>query len=702
MPDSEICSRCLKAKTVTPGSIGGLYEVCTCSTASGIEQQAITVLICNICKKHINRGRQGSFTQWVFRPVLCECETPEVIQTVELIDRDKLVAESSEVSDEPELTVDGFPSERFSPRRKLGSGATSEVFLSRDRFLRKDVSVKLLRWLNDETVVAFQNEARVNASLKHENIVEVLDFGTSSDGVPFLVQEYIEGITLEEYLVEHGPLDTGEAVSFFAEIADALVYAHSKGILHRDLKPTNILMIDSEDRLSPKLIDFGIAHVREGTSTREGIEVAGTPRYMSPDTASGRTYDARSELYSMGCVMYAALTGGHPPFDGETSLEIISMHSSHQPEPIDIGTPTGESLERTIFRCLEKLPENRYQSAQELKEALLSGSDMPAASEPERMGASAGSTRVIIIALLAITAISVTATGALLASRTIAKNETAKSRVLEKKDENWQTESLSKALIESAVTPNANSPRKYLESVKSDPQVKKANFFMCDLTDRDLEFIGEKKLENLNLSYNPVTDTTMKRLENMDTLETLILRAVNITDKGIESIAKLPRLKKLTISAIPLTTRAFDAISKIRSLESFYMEAFNNLTSEDVKKLRVLPKLDMIYLARCNISPSIAREIAGLPHLTIADLPNCKVATGSLANLARSTSLTDLDLTGCDFPPEELMALSRLKGLQRLSVMNCPKADRKVIKQLKAARPDLKIYCSDKNTEVLP
>ncbi|MGD9681192.1 MAG: protein kinase [Candidatus Obscuribacterales bacterium] len=701
MPDTEICSRCLKAKTVSPGSIGGLYEVCNCSTASGVEQQAITVLICNICKKHIDKGRQGSFTQWVFRPVLCQCENPEVIQTVELIDRDKLIAESSEIDDYPELDVDGFPSDRFSPRRKLGSGATSEVFLSRDRFLRKDVSVKLLRWLNDETVVSFQNEARVNASLKHENIVEVLDFGTSTDGVPFLVQEYIEGITLEDYLSEHGPLEAGEAVSFFAEIADALTYAHGKGILHRDLKPSNILIIDSEDRLSSRLIDFGIAHMREGTSTREGIEVAGTPRYMSPDAASGRAYDARSEIYSLGCVMYAALTG-YPPFDGETSLEIISMHSSHQPEPIDIDTPAGESLERIIFRCLEKEPENRYQSAQELKEALLGGSDLPAAAEPERMEASAGATKKIIFALIAITAISVTATGALLASRTIVKKEPSKSSRMKDQDETWQTESLSKALIESAVTPHANSPREYLESVKSDPQVKEANFFMCDLTDRDLEFIGEKKLEILNLSYNPVTDITMKRLEKMDTLETLILRAVNITDGGIESIAKLPRLSKLTISAIPLTTRSFDAISKIRSLESFYMEAFNNLTPEDLKKLRALPKLDTIYLARCNISAPIAREIAELPHLTNAYLPNCIVAAGSLANLARSTSLSELDLTGCDFPPEELMTLSRLKGLKRLSVMNCPKADRKVIKQLKAARPDLGIYFSDKNTEALP
>ncbi|MCA9804765.1 MAG: protein kinase [Cyanobacteria bacterium HKST-UBA02] len=699
MPDSEICSRCLKAKTVTPGSISGLYEVCNCSTASSIEQQAITVLFCNICKKQINQGRQGSFTQWVFRPVLCECENPEIIQKVELIDRDKLIAESSEVDEHPELDVDGFPSDRFSPREKLGSGATSEVFLSRDRFLRKDVSVKLLRWLNDETIVAFQNEARVNAALKHRNIVEILDFGVSDSGVPFLVQDYIEGATLEEYLAEHGPMDTGSVISFFAEVADALAYAHSKGVMHRDLKPSNFLVVKSENRLSPRLIDFGIAHMKEGTATADGIEVAGTPRYMAPDTANGLDYDSRSEIYSLGCVMYAALTGGSPPFDGDTSLEILSRHSTQPPEPIE--AIAGEPLESVIFKCLEKSPAERFESAISLKEALRSISDLPGPLEPEIRKAGSDRNRIAVVAVSAIAAITIATTGALVASRLLKQSEPESRKARPVKEEEietaFQADNLGKAFLESTMVPHADSTIEYLQSIRKNPDAEVVNLFMCDVKDSDLDFIGGTRIKALNLSYNPVTNVTMKRLENVETLEALVLRAVNITDDGIESISRLPNLKRLTVSAIPLTPRSFDAIARIKSLERLYLETFDNLSEEEIRKLKKLPKLEMLLIARCKISVPVARELIDFPAMWAVDLSNCSIADGVIETLAKSRRFTDIILSGSDFPPGRLKVFNSMKSLKVLNVVDCPNVETSEIKKLIRTRPDLQVYATEKN-----
>lgn len=698
MPDTEICSRCLKAKTVTPGSIGGLFEVCNCGTAS-VEQQAITVLFCNICKRQVNKGRHGSFTQWVFRPVLCECADPEIIQKVELIDRDKLIAESSEVDDHPELDVDGFPSDRFSPREKLGSGATSEVFLSRDRFLRKDVSVKLLRWLNDETIVAFQNEARVNAALKHGNIVEILDFGVSDSGVPFLVQDYIEGATLEEYLAEHGPLSTGEVISFFAEIADALAYAHSKGVMHRDLKPGNLLVVRSDSRLSPRIIDFGIAHMREGTATADGIEVAGTPWYMSPDTANGLDYDSRSEIYSLGCVMYAALTGGSPPFNGGTSLEILSMHSTRAPEPIE--AIAGEPLESVIFKCLEKSPEDRFESALSLKEALLSISDLPSSPEPEIRRAGSDRNRIAVIAISAIAAITIATAGALVASRFLNRSEpeSKKARPLEEQEIKtaFQADNLGKEFLESTMVPHADSTIEYLQSIRKNPDTEIVNLFMCDVKDSDLDFIGETRIKALNLSYNPVTDITMKRLANVETLENLVLRAVNITDAGIESISRLPNLKKLTVSAIPLTPRSFDAIARIKTLESLIFETFDNLSAEEIGKLKKLPKLQTILLARCNVSIHVARELVGFPALWAVSLSNCSIADGVVETLAGSRKFTDIILSGSKFPPGKLKVFENMKSLKVLNVVDCPNVETSEIKKLLKTRPDLQVYATERN-----
>jgi serine/threonine protein kinase len=222
----------------------------------------------------------------------------------------------------------------------------------------------------------FQQEAQAASTLKHPNIISVQDFGTTSDGEPFIVMDYIEGSSLAEEIEDYEYLPIDRSVRIFLQVADALVHAHSKGIVHRDLKPSNIILIVREgvhDHVN--IVDFGIAKMmpQEGAEalnlTQTG-EVFGSPLYMSPEQSRGEKLDARSDIYSMGCLMYETLTGRHA-IAGENTMEVLYNHLNQVPEPMnrgDIKIPT--ALEKIIFTALAKDPAQRFQSMADLHEHL--------------------------------------------------------------------------------------------------------------------------------------------------------------------------------------------------------------------------------------------------------------------------------------------------------------------------------------------
>jgi serine/threonine-protein kinase len=189
-----------------------------------------------------------------------------------------------------------------------------------------------------------------------------------------MVMEYIEGVSLEKYLTEHGPLSSQGALTVVTQVADALSYSHSKEIFHRDIKSSNIILINSESGLSVRIIDFGIAmltQAQQEPTIVQGRTVVGTPAYMSPDQALGQNYDERSEVYSVGCIFFEALAG-ETPFSGGTALEIINKHAKEAvPHIIDKNPDTDctPEIEAIIFTCLAKQKEDRYQSMAELRNA---------------------------------------------------------------------------------------------------------------------------------------------------------------------------------------------------------------------------------------------------------------------------------------------------------------------------------------------
>src|ERR687891_1435236 len=219
---------------------------------------------------------------------------------------------------------------RYRIVRKLGSGGMANVYLAEDEELGRRVAIKILneRHANDEQFVErFRREAKNAAGLSHPNVVSVYDRG-EAEGSYYIAMEYVEGRTLKELLVARGPSPIGIAIDYTRQILSALRFAHRNGIVHRDIKPHNVI-VDSEGRV--KVMDFGIARAGTTQMTEVG-SIIGTAQYLSPEQARGAPVDQTSDLYSVGIVLYELLTG-KVPFNGDSPVEIAMKHISAAPEP---------------------------------------------------------------------------------------------------------------------------------------------------------------------------------------------------------------------------------------------------------------------------------------------------------------------------------------------------------------------------------
>src|SRR6476620_2597618 len=254
--------------------------------------------------------------------------------------------------------------DRYRLERKLGSGGMADVWLAEDQELGRHVAVKILheRYANDEQFVErFRREATHAAGLSHPNIVSIYDRGVAG-GSYYIVMEYIEGRTLKELIVTRGPCPVPVAISYTRQILAALRYAHKNGIIHRDIKPHNVL-VDREGRV--KVADFGIARAGASEMTEAG-SIVGTAQYLSPEQARGAPVDESSDLYSIGIVLYELLTG-EVPFTGETPVEIAMKHLSQIPEAPSTHRPEiPRDPDLVVPRALAKEPADRYRSAKEM------------------------------------------------------------------------------------------------------------------------------------------------------------------------------------------------------------------------------------------------------------------------------------------------------------------------------------------------
>src|SRR5918997_2202237 len=260
--------------------------------------------------------------------------------------------------------------DRYDVVRPLGSGGMGEVYLARDRVLGRDVALKVLRkqYAGDgEFAERFKREAMSVASLSHPNIVQVYDRGETEEGSSYIAMEYVPGGTLKERISREGSLEAADAAGLGAQVAEALGAAHDRGMVHRDIKPQNVLLAA---RGGAKVADFGIARAGSSATISRTGSVMGTAGYMSPEQALGKPATPESDLYSLGVVLYEALTG-QLPYTAESPVA-VSMKHLNEPlrPPIELNPRIPRGMNALVKKLLAKDPEDRYANAEELADDL--------------------------------------------------------------------------------------------------------------------------------------------------------------------------------------------------------------------------------------------------------------------------------------------------------------------------------------------
>ena len=278
----------------------------------------------------------------------------------------------------------------------IGTGGMGRVVRASHLYLQQSVAIKILLPQMAEspsTVARFLREAQATVRLKSEHIARVIDVGTMPDGIPFMVMEHLEGNDLNQILRHHGPQTPEIVCDLMLQACEGMAEAHAMGIVHRDIKPSNYYITRRPDgSMLLKILDFGISKTPVGYEELTGTQtVIGTPTYMSPEQMkSGKQTDARSDIWSMGVVMYQLLQG-QPPFSGESYAELVLKVGTEAPSPLHVQLPAG--LGEVILRCLEKDPKNRLQNVGELARMLA-----PFASDPATAAATAARTTRILTA----------------------------------------------------------------------------------------------------------------------------------------------------------------------------------------------------------------------------------------------------------------------------------------------------------------
>ncbi len=291
---------------------------------------------------------------------------------------------------------------RYQVGELLGYGGMAEVRRGRDLRLGRDVAIKLLRpdLARDDTFqMRFRREAQNAAALNHPAIVAVYDTGEergpAGESLPYIVMEYVNGRTLKEVLAAEGRLQPRRALELTAEICAALEFSHRHGIIHRDIKPGNVMLTQTGQ---VKVMDFGIARaLASGASTMtQTSAVIGTAQYLSPEQARGEPVDARSDVYATGCVLFELMTG-HPPFIGDSPVSVAYQHVREDPKPPSMSNPdVPPAVDAIVLKALTKNPVNRYQSAAEMRaDVLRAAQGRPVHAEPVLPMDDVGPTQVL-------------------------------------------------------------------------------------------------------------------------------------------------------------------------------------------------------------------------------------------------------------------------------------------------------------------
>lgn len=563
--------------------------------------------------------------------------------------------------------------DRYTPQGLLGKGGMGAVYKAFDSYLKIDVAVKIMYIdaVSPDTLARFQREAKLASKLKHKNIVTIFDFGIMENEVPYMILEFISGKDLEEMLAEQGPLNLSDAMPIFEQICSALIHSHSAGILHRDLKPANTILhnTDSGD-LVVKLVDFGIARStqveKNPTLTKSGV-VIGSPLYMSPEQITSSKIDERSDIYSLGCLMFKTLTG-FPPIEGSSILDTLSLKSTKvAPSLQDFSIEADEEFERILARCLESDPTNRFQSVEELKSSL---------------------------------------------DAYITNSETVdKPRVEQIENENIESKKFYSlkfaSLLISLVILFGILVFSLLNSDESfDTKQKSNNTEKKDVVQRydSSSFLRQTGHSSWTV-VEGASHETFEHLSKKSNVDIVSINSVQVSKSDCVLITELPIQKLVLIDIDPLKSAAIKEISKIRTLKELHFTFCKFEDASGFSALHELPQLHRLEIENSGILNESINEaainyIGAIPALSCLVLKGTKVSAQALKAFPEDKKLKELDLGNIGLRENEFSFLWNLKvdnlSLRQNSIS--PTFVRKILTRKKLVSINLKGVSYDAHT----
>ncbi len=729
----EFCGKCGQAKRGS-GRLTQWIKVCSCFAVPEtptVSTSTNELKLCSICGKRINAGRAGSFTQWVFRSDACSCPRPESDSQDDTTNGDNCF-ESADSTEQPktneaelerqklaELYSERIPADRYQVIREIGKGAAGTVVLCRDLLLQKKVAIKSLNFLRRESLLSFQQEAKATSKLNHPNIVQVIDFGTTVTGAPYMVLEYFDGFSLESSLSQYGAMPVDLALDVFKQVLNALIYSHAQKIWHRDIKPSNILLANVDgETIDVRLIDFGIAAFTQtiGDTSNEQPDdqhktLVGTPAYMSPDQALGRSYDARSEIYSLGCVLFEMLTG-RPPFLGDTALETISLHGNAVPPKLadTIGDtsvihPTVlAGLETVIETCLAKDPKNRFHSVAQLKQALpqfnnelsdrreslITGMELNSQDEnTENVRLKKDNNAFLMIALAAVCILPLIMFIPYLL-KDASHEDLPKMKLMSNTDEGTDqgqgadlTVTVGKHFWHAYV--DANSSR-ILKNIKRCNKLE--NLWLSTVIDDKLiDYVSGLKLEGLAFDDSTFVDmpSAIDKITKMDSLNLLVFLQSNLTDKSLEQISTMPKLHFLAVGSDLVTDSGIRRLQAIPELNGVSFSGMKQVTDKTIDAILPMQKLIALSVGETNITADGAIRLIKSGRYIAMSLGGIPLTEPFLDALKKS-KIERLALMHSRVNQHTLDCLSAMKKLRTCDLRCCPEVDAQYVARLNEKR----------------
>ncbi len=490
--------------------------------------------------------------------------------------------------------------ERYTVLSVMGRGAAGVVHKAHDTILDRDVAIKTLhpRFADTQVILRFQQEAKILSTLKHKNIVEVLVLGVTDDNCPYMVMTFVDGKRLTDLMAMKGRLSPSICVSMFKDICDGMAHAHRRGILHRDLKPDNIMLLDQDsDYPTPVIVDFGVGKLEQapidGSLTKPGSMI-GTPSYMSPEQLLGKTVDARCDIYSLGCVLFECLTGLRP-FDGSSELEMVKKKQLGTGRSIEsvpnLDVPKG--LKEIVAKCLEPNPDNRFQSMEELR-----GSFDLFATKP---GSTAGETADIT----ASKPDHKFSRGALISAGGLAFIAIAAFIVLQ-------------------IAPFFDTPKELKVKERfPDPLIRD---FEHALTS------NLRKEPNGHIKGRGTTDKELQTLSGERGISELYLASTRCTGDGFSALANVI-VKNVVIEDSQLSASGVRALCNIRTISFLQIRRDPNISFAEMRNLELMPDLTSLALEDCGATDEKLKQLPCLPQVENLDLSNNRITDKSFTTL---------------------------------------------------------------------